>query len=181
MGNRRALNGPVIGQPGGTTMRRLLEIRSGRHPFQVLVVSACPLAAVAVLATGRFPPSLVAALPHPFADLWLALLATSGVITLLGTYWRGDLDNGLLIEGGGMTMLAAMLNIYVAALFVVSGSAAVAAGAFLGALGAAGWWRAWQIGVDVRKVWRAQRDGLTANVRVLIEPPERPAPGTGAP
>lgn len=160
-------------------MRKLLEITTGRHPFQVAVVAACPLAAVAILATGEYPPSLEAALPRPFGDVWLWGLALGGISAQAGAYWRGDLDNGLVIECGGVALMASMLTIYASALILVQGAHAVAAAGFLAGIAVAGWWRAGQIIADVRKVWRAQREGLTADVRVLTERDHRPPAGPG--
>lgn len=162
-------------------MRKLLEITTGRHPFQVATVTASPLAALAVLISGKFPPSLDAALPGPFAEVWLGGLALSGIVTHVGVYWRGDLDTGLLVEGGGLSLMASMLTIYASALLLVQGGTGFAAAAFLGSIAVAGWWRAVQVGLDVRKVWRAQREGVTARVRVLADPdhPDTP-PGPGA-
>lgn len=152
-------------------MRKLLEITTGRHPFQVATVAACPVASLAVLLTGNHPPSLDAALPDPFTDAWLLLLAGGGITATAGAYWPGDLDTGLIVEAGGMSALAAMLTIYVGAMFLVSGPDALAAGGFLTAIAAAGWWRIGQLARDLRKVWRAQREGLTETVRVLLDPP----------
>lgn len=151
-------------------MRKLLEITTGRHPFQVATVMACPLASIAIMITGEHPASLDAALPPPLADLWLVALAVSGVGATIGAYWPGDLDTGLLVECGGMSILASMLTIYAAALFWVNGSAALGPGSFILAISLAAVWRAVQLAHDVRKVWRAQREGLTANVRTLIDP-----------
>lgn len=163
-------------------MRKLLEITTGRHPFQVATVAACPLAALAILITREHPPSLDAALPPPLADMWLVALAAGGVTGLVGAYWPRELDTGLLTEGSGVALLASMLTIYATALFLVNGSAAVASGAFLLAIAVAGWWRAAQIIADVRKVWRAQAEGLTSSVRILSDPGRRPTvDGPGAP
>lgn len=133
-------------------------------------MAACPLVSVAVMVTGAHPPSLDAALPSPLGDFWLATLALSGVVTTVGAFWPWDLDTGLLTEGGGVALLASMLTIYAAALFLVNGGAALGAGAFMIGIAVAGWWRAGQIVRDVRKVWRAQRAGITANVPALIDP-----------
>lgn len=162
-------------------MRKLLEITTGRHPFQVATVAACPLSAIAILVTNEHPPSLDLALPPPLADVWLFCLAASGVVALTGAYWTGKLDTGLLTEGGGVAVLASALTTYGAALFVVNGGNAIGAGAFLLAIAVAGWWRTVQIVVDVRKVWRAQRAGITAAPVRLVDPgPTGGAPG-GAP
>lgn len=140
-------------------------------------MAACPLAAIAIIATGNHPPSLDAALPPPLADVWLVALAVSGLTAQAGAFWPGDLDTGLITEGGGIAVLASMLTIYAAALFLVNGGAALGPGAFMLALSVAGWWRAGQIAHDVRKVWRAQREGLTANVRTLLDPGPSAGPG----
>jgi hypothetical protein len=155
-------------------VRKLLEIGSGRHPFQVLTAVACPLVAAAVLISGQAPRSLDEALPGNLKDIWLIGLAVAGIVTNFGAYWRWELDTGLIVEGGGIALLGSMLTIYVAALFLVSGAAAAAAGGFILMLALGAWWRAGQIVRDVRKVWRAQREGLTAQVRLMADPDAPP-------
>lgn len=158
-------------------MRKLLEITTGRHPFQVAVVAACPLASLAILASGEHPPSLDLTLPRPMADVWLVTLAVSGIAAQVGAYWRGELDTGLLVEGAGVALMASMLTIYATALLLVQGPTGFGAAGFLAALAVAGWWRAGQAWRDTRKVWRAQREGLTANVRLLADPDSPAGPG----
>jgi hypothetical protein len=160
-------------------VRKLLEIRSGRHPFQVATAAACPIAALNALITGSLPPSVQAALASPYAEAVLTVLAVGGVVSLIGSYYPGELIAGLLTEGGGIAAMAGMLSVYAAALFLVSGLNAAAAGGFLVALSAAAWWRAGQILVDVRKVHRARRRGITAQVSALVDPGSPPT-GPGA-
>lgn len=158
-------------------MRKLLEITTGRHPFQVAVIAACPVISAAILITGKSPPSLAAALPAQYDEVWLAALAVGGVGALTGAYWRGELDNGLLIEGSGVSAIGAMVTVYAAALLVVQGATAIGPATFLAAIGVACWWRAMQIARDVRKVWRAQSDGLTETVKLLTDPDDPARPG----
>lgn len=150
-------------------MRRLLEITTGRHPYQVLVAVTGPLCALAITITGSTPVSLSRALPHPYTEFWLALLAIGGCVTLIGAYGRGELDNMLIVEAGGVALFSSMISIYVGALFIVAGTGAATAGGFMGALALAGWWRVGQIIRDVRKVWAALAAGIT--------PPPPPDPG----
>lgn len=160
-------------------MRKLLEITTGRHPYQVLTAAAGPLSAIAIAITSSPPASLVRALPHPWTEFWLALLAVGGIVTLVGAYGRGDLDNMLITEAGGVALYASMITIYAAALFVSSGANAAAAGGFLTALAVAGWWRVGQIIRDVRRVWAAIAAGsCTEQVEVLTDPDD---PDTGRP
>lgn len=167
----------------GATLRKLLEITTGRHPFQVAIVAACPLASLAIIVSGNHPPSLDAALPPPLADVWLYALALGGIGAQVGAYWPGELDNGLILEFGGVALLGSMLTIYASSLILVQGGQAIGAASFLLSIAVAGWWRAGQILRDVRKVWRAQQEGLTATVRVLIGPehPDDSPAGPGAP
>ncbi len=158
-------------------MRKLLEITTGRHPFQVAVVAACPVTATAVLVSGELPPSLATALPG-LGNVWLGILLAGGVTAQVGAYWRGRLDTGLIIEAGGMCLLAAMLTVYVCALIWINGAAAVAPAAFMGGMSVAAWWRIMQLANDVRKVWRARAEGLTSTVRVLRDPGPPAAPTT---
>ncbi len=163
--------------PGRVCVRKLLEITTGRHPYQVLTAAAGPLAATVIAVGGSPPASLILALPHPWTEFWLALLAVGGIVTLVGAYGRGDLDNMLITEAGGVALYTSMITIYAAALFLSAGLAAAAAGGFLTALAAAGWWRVGQIVNDVRKVWAARAAGsCTAQVELLTDPDD-PEPG----
>ena len=159
-------------------MRKMLEITTGRHPYQVMTAAAGPIAALAIAFTASPPASLVRALPHPWTEAWLALLAIGGIVTLVGSYGRGELDNMLITEAGGVALYASMLTIYAAALFLVSGGNAAAAGGFLTALAVAGWWRVAQIIRDVRKVWAAIAAGACTQVEALADPD---VPDTGRP
>lgn len=162
-------------------MRKLLEITTGRHPFQVLTAAAGPIAALSIAVGGSPPASLIRALPHPWTEFWLALLAIGGIVTLVGAYGRGDLDNMLITEAGGVALYASMITIYAAALFLVSGANAAAAGGFLAALAGAGWWRVGQIIRDVRKVWQAVAAGACTQVEALADPDDpEPGPPGGA-
>lgn len=154
----------------------MLEITTGRHPYQVLTAAAGPLAALVIAVGGSPPLSLVTALPHPWTEFWLALLAVGGIVTLVGSYAHGELDNMLITEAGGVALYASMITIYAAALFLVSGMNAAAAGGFLTALAIAGWWRVGQIIRDVRKVWAAVAAGACTQVEALADPDD---PDTG--
>jgi len=157
-------------------VRKMLEITTGRHPYQVLTAAAGPLSALAIAFTGSPPASLSRALPHPWTEFWLVLLAVGGIVTLVGSYAHGDLDDMLITEAGGVALYASMISVYAAALFLVSGANAAAAGGFLTALAVAGWWRLGQIVRDVRRVWAAVAAGACTQADVLTDP-DNPEPG----
>lgn len=159
-------------------MRKLLAITSGRHPFQVGVLAGVLIAAVGVLAADRPPESLQRTMNRPLIAAWLVLLIGGSIAAQLGAFWPGEIDTGLIIEGAGVLAVSTMTTIYVVALIHVQGGNAVAAGAFIGGIALAAWWRTVQIIIDVRKVWHAQREGVTAEVRLLME---RYAPGSHPP
>lgn len=126
---------------------------ASRHPFEVALLGAATTAGVALLVVGR-PRSVTEAMPVLVQSVWEVALVLTGVVGLAGVYWRGHASVGLGIELGAMVLLGTATAMYAIALFAISGLQALAAGAFLAAIGAASWWRAGQIGGALRWVAR---------------------------
>lgn len=155
-------------------MRKTLEITTGRHPFQVAIVAACPIASIAVMIASREPRSLNNALPDGFVNIWLAAIALNGVIALFGIYWRHPLGWGLIVECGGVLGLGAMVTVYCAAIAALSGLNALASGGLITGIAVACWWRGAQIIRDIRRLRRAQARPVVEQRLVLVEEPHRP-------
>lgn len=152
----------------------LVVVTPGRHPYQVLVIAGIALASGALLIGGLVPRSMDALVDPPLVTAWKITLALGAVLVLVGTYWRGQLDRGLILEAGGHLMAAAMLTLFVVAAFVFSGWSAMAAGGFIGGIAAAGWLRACQVVYQLRKVRRAEAAGAVRPVPLLIDPDRKP-------
>lgn len=148
-------------------------ITPGRHPFEVSALAACAFAGGVMAAGGIRPRSIVTGLPEPLLTVWLALIAVGGVIGLLGVYWRGSVDDGLLIELVGVSMIAAACTLYVAALFAGNPVAtAFGAAGLLSGIAAGAWWRAAQCWSDWRRVRAGSLSSVQIDMTLLTE--ERP-------
>jgi hypothetical protein len=151
-------------------MRKTLEITTGRHPFQVAIVAACPLSALLIIIGGVNPPSLERILGPQYVTLWLAVLVASGALTLVGIWWRHPLGWGIMVESGGLFGLATATTVYCTAIGIQSGLRGLASGMLIFAIAVACWWRALQAIRDVMRLHRAQADSVTHTVELLAEP-----------
>lgn len=151
------------------TPLRPIQIASGRHPFEMAVLIASVACGVALVVTDRRPASVTAAMPALVQTLWEVGLVVAGVVGLVGVTWTGSLATSMGVELIGMVLLGTVTCMYAIALYVVSGSAAIAAGAFVCAIAAASWARAVQVLTDLRRVGRAAQAGRIADVTLLVE------------
>lgn len=135
---------------------RPVSVTSGRHPYQVAVHASAIACGVALAIAGRTPKSATEAMPGPVQGLWVVLLISAGIVAIGGAFWRGRAATGLRVELAGVLLLGGGTSMYAVALFAVSGMQATAAGAFLIGIAAASYWRAWQLGRDVRQFTTVQ-------------------------
>jgi hypothetical protein len=158
--------------------RRPVLITPGRHPFEVGPLAACAIVGGVMAIAHVRPPSLAAGLPEPLMTAWLALVAAGGAIGLLGVYWRGAVDDGLLIEFAGVAAVAAACTLYVAALFAGNPPAvAFGAGGLLAGLAGGGWWRAVQCLTDWRRVHAGSVEQVRVDIPLVTEgPPDEQGP-----
>lgn len=157
--------------------RKILTITTGRHPFQVAIVAACPLVAITVLLSSREPRSLDNALPAGFVNVWLAAIAVNGLITLAGMYWRHPYGYGLMTECGGIIGLGAMVTVYCFAIAALAGLDALASGGLITGIAIACWWRAIQLIRDIRRLRHARvqvRPVVQHQLVMTDEPQDRP-------
>lgn len=123
---------------------------TGRHqPFQLTYFGLSALAGAALLVGGRRPPSLME-YPQWISTAWAACLVSYGVVGLVGSYWRGHVVTGLLLERAALLVAAAAGIVYDVAIF---------AGAGWGAAGAAVWVTAYTVACLARA--NDIRDALT--------------------
>lgn len=156
-------------------MWRTLLVRRGRDPFQVLILTGCALASVALVALSVIPSALHL-LPLPIVIAWEIVLALGGFAGLLGTWWRGDINTALLVQGAGLLMAACMLSYYVISAFWLSGVQALAGGMLLASIAASCWWRLIQIIVDLRRLDQAKARGPIAGVEMVVVDPDNRGP-----
>lgn len=132
---------------------RPVQITSGRHPFEVTILAAALLCGIALMASNARPRSITESMPSLVQSSWEIGLVGAGVIGLTGVLlWRGQLAVCLGVELGGVMILGTVTSMYGIALFAVSGSQALAAGAFVVGVSLASWWRIAQIVRDLRRL-----------------------------
>lgn len=132
---------------------RPVQVTSGRSPFEVTVLAAALLCGVTLLVSDARPRSVTETMPSLVQSLWEVGLILAGLVGLCGiTLWGSQLAVALGVELGGVTILGAATAMYAIALFTVSGSQAVAAGAFITGVSVASWWRTGQIVRDLRRL-----------------------------
>lgn len=136
---------------------RPVQVASGRHPFEAAILVATVFVGVVLAATRQVPRSAAETMSHHLITVWMLMLAAAGLVALLGAWWRGSVETGLRVEMAGILLLAAGVSMYVIAVFTVSGMAAFVAGGFTAAIACGAWARAIQIGLDLRRIDRAQR------------------------
>lgn len=148
---------------------RPIQVATGKHPFEVMILTAATIAGI-VLLTMQLSPRSVASALHPMVQtLWQYELLIGGVTGLVGVFWPGSLYASLKVEAIGLFILATATTMYTIALAAVSGSQGITAGSFVGAIAIASWARVAQIFRDLRRATRAARNGRTAEVTLLAE------------
>lgn len=148
---------------------RPVQITTGRHPFEVAVLVAALICGMALLATETRPRSVTAAMPAFVQAAWEVGLIVAGVVGIVGITWPGQLSTALGVELLGVAVLGTVTTMYALALYFVSGTQAIAAGAFVTGVAVAGWWRVGQISRDLLRVARATANGAVADVPLLVE------------
>jgi hypothetical protein len=150
--------------------RRPVFITPGRHPFEVGPLLACVLVGIVMGIGGVRPPTMTRGLPEPLLTVWLILIAAGGLVGLVGAYWRGAVDDGLLVEFAGTLAVGAACTLYVIALLAGNpwpasvGSAGLLAGIAGGALG-----RAAQCVIEFRRVRRGVMHTVRLELPLLTE------------
>ncbi|GAB2963271.1 hypothetical protein GCM10027280_60200 [Micromonospora polyrhachis] len=148
---------------------RPVQIVSGRHPFEIMVLVAALLCGILLIVTDIQPPSINIAMPPFVQATWELGLVLVGVGGLLGITWPGHLVTGIGIELGAMVLLGTTTAMYSIAVFIVSGRPALVAGAFIGAVAVSSLWRSLQILRDLRKLTNASEQNVLAEVELLVE------------
>jgi len=150
-------------------MLRPVKVVTGRHPFEVAILSAAAICGLALALSNTSPRSAAAAMPGLVQVLWQVLLIAGGVIGLVGVFWPGRLLAQLGTEACGVVLLGTATTMYSVALFTVAGMQALAAGSFVTAAALASWVRLWQIQRDLRRAAAAEQRGEMAEVPLLVE------------
>jgi len=95
-------------------------VRSGRNPFEVLMLCACAFAgAIGLLAPNASANAVTNTLPHWEVLCWYSGLLAGGVISLVGVARGGVMS--LLVERVGIILLGCLMLAYALALFAQVG------------------------------------------------------------
>ena len=148
---------------------RPVQVTRGNHPFELLVLAACAIVGVVLLASDARPRSVEQGMAEEIQAIWEVGLVVAGTVSLVGALWRGKLTTALGIEVAGLFVFGGVTAMYAVAMFAVVGLQAMAAGTFVASLSAASWWRIVQIISDLGKVARASQAGAVASVPLLME------------
>lgn len=153
-----------------------VHVTTGRDPYQVCCLLGIGAAGTVMLATALQPRIMAAALPTILVYAWEAMMASAGVLGLIGTFWRGMVDNGLIVQGGAHLMAACALTMFVIIALVFAPGTSAAVIFLLGAIATAGWVRLLQVFRDVRRLHRAADAGQITTVPLLADPDKPSTP-----
>lgn len=158
-----------------------LLVRSGRRPFQTVVLASCVLSGgFGLFAPGTRSNAIEKAMPGGLTLGWYIGLLAFGAFTLAVTHQyapptdtveqRERLRFRLQLEAVGLSGLALIAVGYAAAALTVSGGAGLTAALSIGLYTAACGWRIAEIVVDARKMAAAERDPQFAAPPPLGDP-----------
>lgn len=129
-------------------VHRLLKLRTGRQPHEILVISATVLLGIVGVV---LPQEISAAVADAFSAFWAraywAGMVVFGAVTLFGIF-RKRIE-GLLIERAGLTVLAVLYGTYVYAALATAGLEALAGITLPTSFAIANLARCWQIRNDL--------------------------------
>lgn len=100
-----------------TTEIIIVHDRFSRSPFQIFVMLLCILTGVKSAIGQNTSPSLET-VPDFYNQFWGSMLLLGAVMALIGSFWRGSLSTGMLIERSGLYAIggsAVVFGIIVAA------------------------------------------------------------------
>lgn len=129
--------------------KRLLEVRTGRHPHEIAVI----VASLAVGIVGTYQPEVISRpitliFPWPWSMAYWCLMVLFGAVALFGVLRTKRID-GLLVERAGLTGLAFLYVSYVLAVFEFAGTGGLFGALLPGAFAIGSIARCWQIGTDL--------------------------------
>ncbi len=120
----------------------MLVNRGAHHPHNAALAFACLLAGIAGLAAfGHVASPTVRALPVAMAYAWFATLAVGGGVILVGLFYPFKGVKGLLVERGGLYLLAGIWYGYSIYLLLTVGLTSLLFVLIIGGVATAHVWR----------------------------------------
>lgn len=143
---------------------RLLRVRTGRHPHEILlVVAATLLGIVGAIFPESISDAVATAFPWPWSmALWI-FMALSGLVTLWGIF--NHKIEGLLVERAGLTLQATGIGLYVYCVFEYAGFSGLVSMVLPGAIIIGHLSRCWQIKRDLALLTAYMKDHPGEKVR----------------
>lgn len=120
------------------------------RPHELLLLGWSLFSGVSYLLGAPPPGSITALMPAWEIHAWAGGLLASGLIGLVGCWWRGNHALGLGLELGAMLIGSGALLLYSVAAFAVGGWRATFAAGLVATWMAANLWRVGQIRRDLR-------------------------------
>lgn len=134
-------------------LRPVIVVTGKRRPHEVLLFAYSIGAGIALPLRDSLPPSM-----QGWNIPWAVALVLSGVIGLVGCYWRRSLWTGLSLERAGLLFNAACTFCYAVSVFTSYGRSGAFSAGFVTAWAVANVVRSLQIGNDLRSLGRGIRD-----------------------
>lgn len=138
--------------------RPIIVITGRERPHELALLAFSAVAGALFLAGVPVPPSIVESMRPPWNVLWCAGLALSGIVGLVGCYWRGNLIVALGVERTGLLFNAACYFTYAVMVFTFNGWNAFFAAGFCVSVAVADVARSLRISNDLRNIGKGIRD-----------------------
>lgn len=131
----------------------MIVIKSGRHPFEVMILAWCLVSGVnSIINYQQAASTVFGQFPDLFGYILYGGTVAGSTVTLVGTFWPSLA--GPLIERAGLVMLAGLWVLF-GGLLTTVGERGLYWGGFLWGFAAAAIWRSVQIGREMKRVQAA--------------------------
>lgn len=136
---------------------RPIIIISGKHRHHELLLLAFSVLAGVAFLLGAPRSAVTQQLDETLVNVWAVGLTVSGVVGLLGCFWRNNLERSLLLERSGLLIGAGAVLGFAMQVYSVAGGRGLFTAGFYLAWALANVARSLQIGKDLRDM-RGARD-----------------------
>lgn len=136
-------------------------LHTGRHPFQIYILSLCILSGALLLLNRQEPSAIQQLLPQWMRVVWAVMLTFGAALALFGSYWPGGkagAANSLTVERIGLSIVGAAAIVYGFAIIVVASLPGMVAAAITLGFGLSCLRRARDIGRIIRTAIRTVKE-----------------------
>ncbi len=132
--------------------RPIIVVTGSRRPHELLLLAFSLIAGLAFLLGAPRPASMGDSMGDWFTTLWAFGLLFTGLIGLVGSFWRGSVARGLLLERSAMLLGAGAAMGYAIQVYSTNGGRSLFAAGFCFFWALANVARAVQISNDLRSM-----------------------------